>query len=338
LTNCLLSQRNKIFFDSIIVSQNNSGEIPGESLTPGRKLTPSEQNTIMWEQIGVLARRVEIPDSSVILAKSMTEQYRTERGSLEGLALEIVATAAIYAASKVTGIARDPTDFAEAAGDAVTRKELLRLSKNLVSTLGLDPVPFLESKQYVDRYVDELDLSERISKRAKHIVSTTENHGVSIGKRPSGWAAAAVYNACLDMNCSVTQKQIGDVANVSVVTIRNRYQEQNKAMRDLESLPENVVDFINVVSTASATRSITSLLAQTLIKKAKKAEYPVADTPTEWALGAIWCACDWLDDSVSIRTLGQYTSSSTADIRKRSAQIRSLMTFAEVADFREKHI
>jgi transcription initiation factor TFIIB len=40
-----------------------------------------------------------------------------------------------------------------------------------------------------------------------------------------GLAAAAVYAAALLTNEKVTQSQVSDVANISEVTIRNRYKE-----------------------------------------------------------------------------------------------------------------
>jgi len=50
------------------------------------------------------------------------------------------------------------------------------------------------------------------------------------GKSPPGFAAAAIYSACLLCNQKKTQRAVADVAQVTEVTIRNRYQEQIEAM------------------------------------------------------------------------------------------------------------
>ncbi|MEF8974289.1 MAG: transcription initiation factor IIB 2, partial [Haloarcula sp.] len=42
---------------------------------------------------------------------------------------------------------------------------------------------------------------------------------------PVGLAAAAVYAASLLTNEAVTQSQVSEVADISEVTIRNRYKE-----------------------------------------------------------------------------------------------------------------
>jgi transcription initiation factor TFIIB len=50
------------------------------------------------------------------------------------------------------------------------------------------------------------------------------------GKSPTGFAAAAIYAASLLCNQKRTQREVAEVANVTEVTIRNRYQEQMEVM------------------------------------------------------------------------------------------------------------
>ena len=306
-------------------------------VTFGQELSPDDQDTMMGTQIDQLATALEIPAATAQLAKSMTEQYRTARGSLEGTALEMVATAAVYAASKLTEVPLDPTDFVDATPDVIHRKGLLRRSKDMVSTLGLDPAAFLMSEQYIDRYVSDLDLPASVGERAREIVTHTEKSGLSSGKSPSGWAAAAVYNACLDHNVTLTQTSICDVANVSTVTIRNRYQEQREAMRAVEALPDEPMAIIASVSTAIDLSDDTLELATILIDRALDEAYPITDAPVEWALGALWQADTWLDDVVSIRTLGQYHSASSATIRRRARKLRKVISYLELNEFRSGH-
>jgi len=54
--------------------------------------------------------------------------------------------------------------------------------------------------------------------------------GLLSGKSPTGYAAAAIYAASLLCNEKKTQREVADVAQVTEVTIRNRYQEQIEAM------------------------------------------------------------------------------------------------------------
>lgn len=54
---------------------------------------------------------------------------------------------------------------------------------------------------------------------------TAKAEGVHSGKSPGGLAAAAVYAATHLTNEQLTQEAVSDTANVSKVTIRDRYQE-----------------------------------------------------------------------------------------------------------------
>ncbi|MCD2204493.1 transcription initiation factor IIB 3, partial [Halobacterium sp. KA-6] len=76
----------------------------------------------------------------------------------------------------------------------------------------------------------DLDLSEETTAKAREIIDTSAEQGLLSGKSPSGFAAAAIYAASLLCNEKKTQREVADVANVTEVTIRNRYQEQIEAM------------------------------------------------------------------------------------------------------------
>jgi len=166
----------------------------------------------------------------------------------------------------------------------VTRKALLRRSKDIASTVGLDPSAFFGSEQYVDRYCDALDVSDAVNERAREIIEITEESGLSSGKSPSGWAAAAVYNACLDVGEKRTQQELSRIANVSQATIRNRYQEQRAELRQVDSLPSDPIAVIDHVAGASDVGPATRELAELLIENARADEYPVDEEATLWGL------------------------------------------------------
>ena len=64
-----------------------------------------------------------------------------------------------------------------------------------------------------------------ITKRhAIKVLRKAQEHEVSAGKDPMGLAAAALYLACVNNNEDKTQRDIAEAANVTEVTIRNRYK------------------------------------------------------------------------------------------------------------------
>jgi transcription initiation factor TFIIB len=68
-------------------------------------------------------------------------------------------------------------------------------------------------------------LSDEVERRARDLIKGARDSGILSGKSPVGIAAAAVYAAALLTNRKVTQSEVGEVASVSEVTIRNRYKE-----------------------------------------------------------------------------------------------------------------
>ena len=67
--------------------------------------------------------------------------------------------------------------------------------------------------------------ADEAERRARSLLDTAKSQGIHSGKSPVGLAAAAVYAASLLVNEKVTQSEVSDVANISEVTIRNRYHE-----------------------------------------------------------------------------------------------------------------
>jgi len=159
--------------------------------------------------------------SSVIYRQALNEDL------IRGRSIEGVSTAALYAACRKEGIPRSLEEIAEVS--RVERKEIGRTYRYISQELGLEMRP-VDPKRYVPRFSSHLDLSEEVQAKAKEIIDTTAEQGLLSGKSPTGFAAAAIYAASLLCNQKKTQREVADVAQVTEVTIRNRYQEQIEAM------------------------------------------------------------------------------------------------------------
>jgi Transcription initiation factor IIB (TFIIB) len=82
-----------------------------------------------------------------------------------------------------------------------------------------------DPEQYVPRFGSELGLSDEAKLRARQLLQNAKEKGVHSGKSPVGLAAASVYAAALLTNEKTTQAAVSEVADISEVTIRNRYHE-----------------------------------------------------------------------------------------------------------------
>ena len=177
-------------------------------------------------EIDRMASALGIPRSvrevaSVIYRRALAEDL------IRGRSIEGVATSALYAACRQEGIPRSLNEVA--AASRVDRKEIGRTYRYVAQELSLEMAP-VDPAKYVPRFASELGLSEEVQAKATEIIATTAEAGLLSGKSPTGFAAAAIYAASLLCNEKKTQREVANVAQVTEVTIRNRYQEQIEAM------------------------------------------------------------------------------------------------------------
>jgi len=145
-----------------------------------------------------------------------------EEDLLPGRSIEAVATASLYAAARQAGAPRTLGEFA--AVSRVDETEFKRAYRYVVRELGLGVQP-ADPATYVGRFGSDLDVADGTERLARELLRTGESAGVHVGKSPVGLAAAALYAAGLLADDRLTQTEVGEVADVSEVTIRNRYQE-----------------------------------------------------------------------------------------------------------------
>ncbi|WP_338738852.1 transcription initiation factor IIB [Haloplanus salilacus] len=159
--------------------------------------------------------------------------YRRALGDdlLPGRSIEGVATSALYAAARQAGTPRSLDEIATVS--RVEKDEIARTYRYVVRELGLEIQP-ADPEQYVPRFASELELSDESERRARDLLKTAKEQGVHSGKSPVGLAAAAIYAAALLTNEKVTQSEVSEVANISEVTIRNRYHELLEAEEQIQ--------------------------------------------------------------------------------------------------------
>ncbi|MFC6724920.1 transcription initiation factor IIB family protein [Halobium palmae] len=172
-------------------------------------------------EIDRMASALGLPDnvretSSVIYRRALDEDL------LPGRSIEGVATSALYAAARQAGTPRSLDEIS--AVSRVEKDEIARTYRYIVRELKLEIQP-ADPESYVPRFASDLGLSDEAERRARQLLKNAKEQGVHSGKSPVGLAAAAVYAASLLTNEKVTQSEVSDVANISEVTIRNRYHE-----------------------------------------------------------------------------------------------------------------
>ena len=144
-----------------------------------------------------------------------------DKGLVRGRSISALMASALYAACRDTATARNLKDVEQAAN--IKRKDIARCYRLLVKELDLR-MPVTDSIQCVARIASRIGTAERTKRHAIQVLNEARENEVSAGKDPMGMAAAALYLACVKHGEDKTQRDIAEAANVTEVTIRNRYK------------------------------------------------------------------------------------------------------------------
>jgi len=183
-------------------------------------------------EIDRMASALGLPET-VRETASVIYRRALEDDLLPGRSIEGVATSALYAAARQAGVPRTIDEMARVS--RVDEDEFKRTYRYVVRKLNLEVAP-ADPVSYVTRFASEIDLSDEAERLAREMLDAAKEQGVHSGKNPVGLAAAAVYAAPLLTNEQVTQHEVSEVADISEVTIRNRYRELLEAYEQADAV------------------------------------------------------------------------------------------------------
>jgi transcription initiation factor TFIIB len=145
------------------------------------------------------------------------------RKLLRSRSIDPLAAASIYAACRLRKIPRTIEEVA--AYSRETEKKIAKHYRMLVFKLNLK-MPIPDPSHYVPMLVTELNLANAVQEKTLEILEDAKNkNGLTTGKDPKGIAASAIYIASIMTDNHATQREIAGAADVTEVTIRNRYKE-----------------------------------------------------------------------------------------------------------------
>ena len=144
-----------------------------------------------------------------------------EKKLVRGRSISGMLCSSLYAACRDTGTPRTIKDVASAAN--IKKKDIARCYRLLVNELELK-MPVADSVQCVARIASTINISEKTKRYAVQVIQSAQKSEESAGKDPMGLAAAALYLSCVTNGEDKTQRDIAEAANVTEVTIRNRYK------------------------------------------------------------------------------------------------------------------
>jgi len=175
-------------------------------------------------EIAKISNNLSLPKNifetaSVIYRKTL-KKHLTRGRTIQG-----ISAASVYIACRQCGLTRTLSDVAAASN--VEKKELGRSYRFLVNEINCS-IPLIKPVQYVSKFSNQLQLLGKVEKLANKILAAASELNLTSGRGPKGIAAAATYIASVLTGQGMTQREIAEVAQVTEVTIRNRYKEMAK--------------------------------------------------------------------------------------------------------------
>lgn len=153
-------------------------------------------------------------------------------GLLPGRSIEGMSTAALYAATRMEGVARSLDEMT--AVSRVEKLEIERTYRYLSRELNLTIAP-TEPTEFLPRIASGVDAPDETERLAHDLLESAMEAGVHSGRDPVGIAASGVYAAARLTDANIRQVDVADAAGVSTVTVRNRYPEVLEANEQLEA-------------------------------------------------------------------------------------------------------
>lgn len=159
---------------------------------------------------------------NVLETASIIYRKAIKKRIVRGRSIQSIAAAAIYLSCRKCGVLRTIDEIADATN--LRKKDIGRSYRFMIKEL-LDFVPPLTISNYAARFSNKLAISGKAEAIAIKILEIAKAMKLTSGRGPTGIAAASTYIASVLLNERKTQREVAEVANVTEVTIRNRYKE-----------------------------------------------------------------------------------------------------------------
>lgn len=191
-----------------------------------------------------------LPESTVQTAVMIYKQAYSN-DLYHGRPIHDILSACLHLACRMEQTPCNPSHVATEF--ETTRQNVLKTSRHFESKLGLKTAP-VDPSGFINEFSSTLSLSDSTRLAAHNIFEAFVDAGYDSGKSPTGLAAGAIYAATQETNERVTQADLAEVADVSEVTIRTIYKQQQDIYTDSD---------IETASDPTTTTSDSSTVSET---------------------------------------------------------------------------
>ena len=159
---------------------------------------------------------------NVVETGSMIYRQALRANLVRGRTIQTVVVACLYTACRQCKVIRTLKDVAASAN--ISKKDAARVYRFLLKELK-PTVPQVNPQGYIGKIVNKLALTGGTERLAIKILKEASLMKLTVGRGPSGMAAACVYISTKITDDHRTQGDIAREAQVTEVTIRNRYKD-----------------------------------------------------------------------------------------------------------------
>jgi transcription initiation factor TFIIB len=173
-----------------------------------------------------LADKLHIP-KNVEESAALIYRKALNKGLVRGRSIKSLAAASLYAACRLYKTPRNLEEIVKTS--TRSRKEISRNYRLIQRELDLT-MPIDDPLQYVSKIASKVGLNQKTQNIALELLQKAKQRKALTGKGPAGVAAAALYIASILSEEKITQKKLAHAANVTEVTVRNRYKGLDESL------------------------------------------------------------------------------------------------------------
>ena len=174
-----------------------------------------------FNQLNILKDKLGLPDA-IIEKTAYIYRKAHERGLVRGRQTAAALAAALYLACRQEGTPRTLKEICLISN--LKRKAISREYRDMVIELDIR-IPTVDPTKCIARIANQINLNQKIKQKAINIMNAATKSELSAGKSPMGLAGSVLYLACLVTGETKSQSDIAHAADITEVTIRNRFKD-----------------------------------------------------------------------------------------------------------------
>jgi transcription initiation factor TFIIB len=176
--------------------------------------------------MNIIGGKLNLP-KSVLETSAKIYRRALKENLIRGRSINQMAAASLYMASRECKVIRSLEEVSQKAGLSVNK--LAKCYRELFWKLE-KAVPQTDQKIFISKIVNSLNLLGMTERIAITIFEGAEKERLTSGKSPGGISAACIYISSQLTDDSRTQKDIAMIADITEVTLRNRYKDLLKQL------------------------------------------------------------------------------------------------------------